>query len=197
MISFFAKMKTAWRLEYHCSDFSQTVIKSDLNQTQRPPLSWCKCTKCDRPGCRCFGFSQMRWSHGKQLIISRCWVTKRTTQPAALQEKGGRPLRCLHKATRSPKHFERYKNVHSQGTTDSQCSNLFAWLRMWKVHCRGLMLDGVDACSVVVKQLDLDPQGRWFDPWWGHDKICTAVGPLSKALNPTLLQAVCLLLSLI
>ena len=38
---------------------------------------------------------------------------------------------------------------------------------------------------------------RWFDPWCGHDKICTAVGPLSKALNPTLLQGVCLLLSLI
>ena len=43
----------------------------------------------------------------------------------------------------------------------------------------------------------LDPQGRWFDPWCGHDKICTAVVPLSKALNPTLLQGVCLLLSLI
>ena len=44
------------------------------------------------------------------------------------------------------------------------------------------------SASVVVKLLDLDPQGRWFDPWCGHDKICTAVGPLSKALNPTLLQ---------
>ena len=51
--------------------------------------------------------------------------------------------------------------------------------------------------SVVVKLMDLDPQGRWFDPWCGQDKICTAVGPLSKALNPTLLQGVCLLLSLI
>ena len=37
------------------------------------------------------------------------------------------------------------------------------------------------ACSVAVKLLDLDPQGRWFDPWCGHDKICTAVGPSSKA----------------
>ena len=37
----------------------------------------------------------------------------------------------------------------------------------------------------------------WFDPWCGHDKICAAVGPLRKALNPTLLQGVCLLLSLI
>ena len=53
------------------------------------------------------------------------------------------------------------------------------------------------ACSVAVKLMDLDPQGRWFDPWCGQDKICTAVGPLSKALNPTLLQGVCLLLSLI
>ena len=52
-------------------------------------------------------------------------------------------------------------------------------------------------CSIVVKVLHLHPQGRWFDPWCGQDKICTAVGPLSKALNPTLLQGVCLLLSLI
>ena len=43
------------------------------------------------------------------------------------------------------------------------------------------------ACSVVVKLMDLDPQGRWFNPWCGRDHICTAVGPLSKALNPTLL----------
>ena len=50
-------------------------------------------------------------------------------------------------------------------------------------------------CSVVVKLLDLHPQGRWFDPWCGH-KICTAVGPLSKDLNPTLLQGKCLLHSL-
>ena len=53
------------------------------------------------------------------------------------------------------------------------------------------------ACSVAVKLLDLDLQGRWFDHWCGHEKICTAVVPLSKALNPTLLQGVCLLLSLI
>ena len=50
------------------------------------------------------------------------------------------------------------------------------------------------ACSTVVKVLDLNPQGRWFNSGQcGHDKICTAVGPLSKALNPTLLQGVCLL----
>ena len=60
-----------------------------------------------------------------------------------------------------------------------------------------IQLTGRSACSVVVKLLDLDPQGRWFDPWGGHDKICTAVGPLGKALNPRLLQGVCLLLSLI
>ena len=53
------------------------------------------------------------------------------------------------------------------------------------------------ACSLAVKLMGLDPQGRWFDPWCGRDKICTAVGPLRKALNPTLLQGVCLLLSLI
>ena len=44
------------------------------------------------------------------------------------------------------------------------------------------------ASSVVVKLMDLDPrgrwfdpwcgQGRWFDPWCGQDKISTAVGPL-------------------
>ena len=44
------------------------------------------------------------------------------------------------------------------------------------------------ACSVAAKQLDLDPQGRWFDPRCGRGKICAAVGPLSQALNPTLLQ---------
>ena len=59
------------------------------------------------------------------------------------------------------------------------------------VNCDGT------ACSIVVKVLDLHLQGRWFDPWCGHDKICTAVGLLRKALNPTLLQGVYLLLSLI
>ena len=49
----------------------------------------------------------------------------------------------------------------------------------------------------MVKVLDLDPQGWWFDPWCVHDKICSTVGPLSNALHPTLLQRVCLLLSLI
>ena len=48
------------------------------------------------------------------------------------------------------------------------------------------------ACSVAVELLDLDPQGRWFDPWCGHGKICTAVGPLSKDSRGD-----CLLLSLI
>ena len=51
--------------------------------------------------------------------------------------------------------------------------------------------------SVGVKLLDSDPQGRGFDPWSGRDKICPAVGPLIEALNPTLLQGVCCLLSLI
>ena len=41
------------------------------------------------------------------------------------------------------------------------------------------------AWSIVVKLLDLDPQGRWFDSRCSHYVICTAVGPLSKA---TLLQ---------
>ena len=35
---------------------------------------------------------------------------------------------------------------------------------------------------------DWNPGGLWFKSLCGHDKISTAVGPLSKALNPTLLQ---------
>ena len=42
------------------------------------------------------------------------------------------------------------------------------------------------ARSVVIKLLDLYPQGWWFIPWCGRDKIRTTVGPLSKALNPAL-----------
>ena len=49
----------------------------------------------------------------------------------------------------------------------------------------------------MIKLLASDLQGRWFDHWCGHDQICTTVGPLNKALNPILLQGVCLLLSLI
>ena len=53
------------------------------------------------------------------------------------------------------------------------------------------------ACAVVIKLLDLNRQGWWFDPWCGHNKIYSAVRPLSKAFNPGLLQGICLLLSLI
>ena len=69
----------------------------------------------------------------------------------------------------------------------------------WSVHVFICSATGLYMCLcaaelvctiVVVKLLDLDPQGWWFDPWCGHDKICTAVGSLSKALNPTLLQGV-------
>ena len=49
------------------------------------------------------------------------------------------------------------------------------------------------ACSVVGNLLDLDPQGRWFDPWCGHDKICTA----AQLLTPQWPEGGCLLLSLI
>ena len=35
---------------------------------------------------------------------------------------------------------------------------------------------------------DWDPEGRWFKPRGSQDKIRAAVGPLSKALNPILLQ---------
>ena len=35
------------------------------------------------------------------------------------------------------------------------------------------------ACSVAVKPLDLDPQGRWFDPRCGHAEMRQLLGPLS------------------
>ena len=74
-------------------------------------------------------------------------------------------------------------------------------MMLWVVQVRGYNAvrgrgEG-SACSILVKLMDLDPQERWFDPWCGQDRICTAAGPLSMALNPTLLQGVCLLLSLI
>ena len=82
--------------------------------------------------------------------------------------------------------------IDSQGSSYIQCS-----------HTNGLIYEvqlyimyGA-ACSVAVKLLDLDPHGRWFDSWCGHYEIHTAVGPLSKALNSTLLHGECLLLSLI
>ena len=47
---------------------------------------------------------------------------------------------------------------------------------------------GRAACSGAVELLDSDPPGRRFDPRRGHGKICAPAGPLSEALNPTLLQ---------
>ena len=44
-----------------------------------------------------------------------------------------------------------------------------------------------NATSLSCQLLDLDPQGRRFGGRCSHDKICTAVGPLSEALNPALL----------
>ena len=44
------------------------------------------------------------------------------------------------------------------------------------------------ACSLALKLLHLDTQGGRFNPWCGHDKIRTAVGPSSEALNPTSLR---------
>ena len=41
---------------------------------------------------------------------------------------------------------------------------------------------------LVGKVHDWDPEGWWFKPRCSHDKIHAAVGPLNKALNPTLLQ---------
>ena len=69
------------------------------------------------------------------------------------------------------------------------CCSALWWLMGYFMVCGG-------ACSVVVKLLDFDPQGQWLDPGSGRSKICAAVGPLSQTLNPTVLQAVCLLLRL-
>ena len=41
-------------------------------------------------------------------------------------------------------------------------------------------------CSVVVKLMDLDPQGRWSFPGAATIRYARLLGPLSKALNPTL-----------
>ncbi|KAG9339274.1 hypothetical protein JZ751_023974 [Albula glossodonta] len=43
------------------------------------------------------------------------------------------------------------------------------------------------ACSPMVKVHDWDPCGWWLKPQSSHSKNTIAVGPLSKALNPTLL----------
>ena len=51
-----------------------------------------------------------------------------------------------------------------------------------------LNVDSLGACSLVAKVHDWDPEGWWFKPQCSHDKIHAAVGPLSKALNATLLQ---------
>ena len=44
------------------------------------------------------------------------------------------------------------------------------------------------ACSLVPNVHDWDLEGWWFKPHCSHDKISAAVEPLSKALNPKLLQ---------
>ena len=36
------------------------------------------------------------------------------------------------------------------------------------------------ACSLVAKDNDRDPEGRWFKSWCSYDKIHTTVGPLRK-----------------
>ena len=56
------------------------------------------------------------------------------------------------------------------------------------VQIRSTVVRETTEARLVIGPLSLDLQGRWFDPWCGHDKISTAVGPLSKALNLTLLQ---------
>ena len=38
------------------------------------------------------------------------------------------------------------------------------------------------ACSIVVKLMDLDPQGWWFDPWWGQD--AQLLGLWARPLTP-------------
>ena len=77
--------------------------------------------------------------------------------------------------TRIHKHIFRhaYKRAHTLSQTHTHIHTRA------HTHTQGSQA----ASSVVVKLLDLDPQGRWFDPWCGHDKICGAVGPL-RPLTP-------------
>ena len=76
----------------------------------------------------------------------------------------------LHSVSRAQVKYYCFKLFTGLARTDyiAQSASLFTGLA--STVC------GAD-CSVVVKLLDLDPQGRWFDPRCGHDKICTAVGP--------------------
>ena len=41
---------------------------------------------------------------------------------------------------------------------------------------------------LVPKVREWDQEVWWFEPWCSQEKCCTAVGPLSKAFNPALLQ---------
>ena len=52
---------------------------------------------------------------------------------------------------------------------------------VWRVSWRACptkesLIADTAACSVVGKLLDLDPQGRWFDPWPGHG-MAQLLGP--------------------
>ena len=51
-----------------------------------------------------------------------------------------------------------------------------------------LMFLSEAACSLVAKVHDWNSVDRWLKPRSSHDKISSAVGLLSKALNPALLQ---------
>ena len=47
------------------------------------------------------------------------------------------------------------------------------------------------ACSIVVKLMDFDPQGRWFDPWCCQDEICTADGHVCMYVCMYVCMCVC------
>ena len=51
---------------------------------------------------------------------------------------------------------------------------------MLKIPGKGVVL--------VAEVLDWVPEGWWFKPRRSHNTVSAAVGPLSKVLNPTLLQ---------
>ena len=69
--------------------------------------------------------------------------------------------------------------LHAQGHRCTHAKNLNHFFK----------IPGRVARSLVVS--DWDPKGQWFKPpvWpWCHGKIRTAVGPLSKALNPAMFR---------
>ena len=63
------------------------------------------------------------------------------------------------------------------------------WFRPWGQRYRHYEYTACNraTCRLVAKIHDRDLEGWWFRPPCSHNKTHTAIGPLSKALNRTLL----------